>query len=333
MTGPLRVLFAIPGEPHGSSMIFALRQAASLVREGVEVRTFHIRSRTSPGILIREFFRFRSEMRSFGPHVIHAQFGTMTALFASAACGFRPLVITYRGTDLNPDPGLRAALGRLMSQLAALRASGIVCVSPELRRRLWWRRKRAVILPTGVDRELFQPRDRDSARQRLHWPEDAPVVLFNAGFNRRIKRIDLAERAVAVARDTLPGLRLEILNGEVDPALIPELMNASDCLLITSDREGSPTVVQEALSCGLPIVSVRVADVPERVSGVSNTRVVERDAAELGRALVELTARPLRTDGPAKAADFSSERIAHRLKEMYLAVAGSGVPPCNTSHS
>lgn len=317
----LKVLFVIPGEARGGSMIFARREAESIAKLGEEIQMFHLRSRILPWILAREYFRFRAEVSRFRPNVIHAQFGTMTAFFTAVASGFTPLVITYRGTDLNPGGGIRSLLGRGLSQLAALRASSIVCVSEELRGRLSWRRRRAVVLPTGVDCELFHPEDRDAVRRRLHWRENARVVLFNAGFDRRVKRLDLAERAVAFARDTLPALQLEILNGEVAPELVPALMNASDCLLVTSDREGSPAVVQEALSCGLPIVSVDVGDVPQRLEGIANTRIVERDAAALGRALVEITENPLRTDGPARAAAFSSAAIASRLKQIYLQAA------------
>jgi len=331
MQETLRVLFVVPGDGQGSSMIFVRRQAESLLREGVEVRSFYLGSRTSAWVLAQEFFRFRAELARFDPAVIHAHYGTVTAMFAALASGRRPLIVTYRGSDLNHSAasrGVRSWLGRLLSQLAALRASRIVCVSQGLCDRLWWRRDRVSVLPTGVDCELFRPEAREAVRLRLGliehvWAASARVVLFNAGFDRRNKRLDLAERAVAIARDTLPDLRLEILNGEVDPSHVPELMNGSDCLLVTSDREGSPTVVQEALACGLPVVSVDVGDVAARLAGVSNTCIVPRDAAAIAHALVELTTLPLRTNGPAGVDDFSSRRIAQRLCGLYGEVAQS----------
>jgi len=45
-------------------------------------------------------------------------------------------------------------------------------------------------------------------------------------------------------------------------------LNASNVLLLTSLHEGSPTVVKEALACGLPVVSVDVGDVAERIEGI-----------------------------------------------------------------
>ncbi len=305
-------------------MIFARRQAQSLTAEGLEVDCFHLRTRTKPVDLMREFRRLRARIAAFQPSVVHAQFGTVTAALAALAAGRVPLLITYRGGDLNSSPtsGFRSLLGHVLSQLAALRAARIVCVSWRLHERLWWRTDRAVVMPTGVDTELFRPEPRDTARARLGWPLDERVILFNAGHDPRVKRLDLAEQAVVYARERLPGLRFEVLRGDTDPATIPVFMNASDCLLITSDSEGSPAVLQEALACGLPIVSVDVGDAAERLRGVRHTRLVSRDPRVIGRALAELVAVPLRTDGPEKVRDLSLRETASQLARLYAEAAG-----------
>jgi teichuronic acid biosynthesis glycosyltransferase TuaC len=314
---PVRVLFVIPGEPRGCSMICARRQAETLSTAGVEVFSACLRSRTSPLALWRDFLRFRKEMRRIRPDVVHAHFGTMTAMFAAVAAAGRPLVITYRGSDLNLLPGCRAALGHLLSQLAALRAARIICVSRKLRARLWWRQSRAIVIPTGVDPEIFYPESRSMARRQLGWTHTEPVVLFNAGYDHQIKRLDLAQAALAAARRTIPELRLEILDGNVEPGLVPALMNAADCLLLTSDTEGSPAVLQEALACNLPIVSVDVGDAAERVDGVRHARIVARDAESLGKALKNMVRQPLRSDGRLKLDEFSAPQIALQLRDMY----------------
>ena len=323
---PLRLLFVIPGEASGGSMVFARRQAAALVAQGHRVHLFHLRSRTSPAVLLREFRRFRTELGALSPHVVHAHFGTMTALFAALASRGVPLVITYQGSDLNPVPGsaaerLRAWLGRGFSQIAALGAAQIVCVSGPLKRRLLWRRERAVVLPTGVDAEIFYPQSRAEARRRLHWDHSDPVILFNAGNGARVKRLDLAQAAVACAQRRRPELRLEILDGRLAPELVPTLMNAADCLLLTSDAEGSPTVVQEALASNLPIVSVDVGDVREWFRDVRRASIAPRDPEALAQALLGLLARPERSDGRRKLSQFSTSGIASELSRIYRRLA------------
>ena len=319
----MRVLFVIPGEAQGSSMIFARRQADSLAREGVEVKLFHLRSRTSPWELVREGERFRRRLRCFDPQVIHAHFGTVTALFAAWAAPSRPLVITFRGSDLNVSRSLRSVAGQVLSQIAALRAGRIVCVSRQLRERLWWRRGSVIILPSGVDPEVFCPEPRSEARGRLGWNADERVVLFNAGHDPANKRLDLAREALRLTQHLLNGVRMEVLDGATAPARVPELLNAADCLLLTSDREGSPTVIQEALACNLPVISVDVGDTVERLRGVRCSVIVPREAATIARELARVLRRPARSDGRRKVAEFSSQRIAGELSRMYCELAGA----------
>ncbi len=323
MVFPVRVLFVIPGEAQGSSMIFARRQAESLSREGVEVEVFHLRSRTSPWALAREGVRYRRTVRIFAPQVIHAHFGTVTALFAAWAAPSRPLVITFRGSDLNVAPSLRSLAGQVLSQIAALRAGRIVCVSRQLRERLWWRRGIVVILPSGVDPEVFCPEARSGARQRLGWDDDERVVLFNAGHDPATKRLDLANEALRLTQGLLKSVRMEVLDGATAPARVPELLNAADCLLLTSDREGSPTVIQEALACNLPVISVDVGDTVERLRGVSRSAIVPREAAAIARELARVLTVPTRSNGRSKVAEFSAPRIAGELSRMYCELAGA----------
>src|SRR5690606_10994986 len=65
---------------------------------------------------------------------------------------------------------------------------------------------------------------------------------------------------------------------------VKEIMNSSDCLLMTSITEGSPQVIKESLSCGLPIVSVPVGDVSEMIDNVPNCFISSyHDAKELAK--------------------------------------------------
>ncbi len=318
-----RILFVIPGVAMDHSMVFARRQAAILAGLGFEVEMFDLLSRTSPRALFEEFRRFRRVIHAFRPQVIHAHYGTVTALFAALGAGRIPLVVTYRGSDLNRLPfarGVRPAAGLLLSQIAALRAARIVCVSHKLKALLWWRRARVTIQPTGVDLEEFRPEHPKNLRDGLGWREEERVVLFNSGVDPGNKRLDLARKAVQEARHWTSSIRLEVLDGRVDPARVPAMMNAANCLLVTSDAEGSPTIVQEALATNLPVVSVDVGDVAERLQGVTCSHVVERNPQALGRVLADVLNPPRRSDGRRKKDEFCSVRIARELGKLYRSV-------------
>ena len=311
-------MIVIPGRPGGIEMIFSRRQAEALGALGVDVRQFLLEPSRSFSNLLRERRRLEREIRAVAPDLVHAHYGSGSAFLCAVSTSL-PLVVTFHGSDLNPVPHLDPALGaatHALSQLAALRADRIICVSEELARRLVWRRDRAAVIPMGVDLALFRPRPRDEARRAVGWDPEARVVLFNAGNPSPGKRGDLAEAAVAEARKALPAARLEPL-ANVAPDRVPDYLNAADCLLLTSDHEGSPTIVKEALACNLPIVSVEVGDVRERLTGVAPSEIAERSPEALGAAIVRVLADGRRSNGRDVVGPLSETAVARRVLDLY----------------
>ena len=318
---PLRVLAVTPLPSSKASMIHVTRQVASLECPGVTCQTYHVTSRTSPRVVLGEWRRLRREIRTFQPDIVHAHYGTMTAFLAVLSTTL-PVLVTYRGSDLNPNRSrgwLRETLGTLLSQIAALRAARIICVSNQLKDKLWWRRDRVTVIPTGVDMTLFYPRDLQKARRELGWGKGEYVVLFNAG-DPICKRLDLARAAVQFAESMCGKVRFAVLDGNVPPNHIPSMMNAADCLLLTSDWEGSPNVVKEAIACNLPVVSVDVGDVRERLEGVRPSVIVPRDAREIGKAISEILRQGKRSNGRELGNDLSSDVVSQRIVSVYRAL-------------
>jgi glycosyltransferase involved in cell wall biosynthesis len=315
----VRVLYAFPGPAEGSAMIFASKQVAAMRELGVIPEIFALESRTDLACLRRESRRFQRCVASCRPDLIHAQYGTVTACLAGLMPTV-PLVITFRGSDLNPapsDPWIRSLLRRWLSQYAARKATRIICVSEGLKRRLWWRRDRAVVLPSGVDTAVFVPQSQPDARVKLGWGAAERIVLFNAGLSPAVKRLDLARAAVAKAEDLCGPIRLVLLDGRVPHPMVATMMNGADCLLLTSDWEGSPTIVQEAMACNLPVLSVDAGDVRERLAAVTPSGIVGRDPAEMGRALAELLAAPRRSNGRDSIAAVAQDHIARQTLAVY----------------
>lgn len=327
---PLRVLFVVPGLAIGWRMIFTKNDIAAIEKLGVQGCSFHLLSRTSPRRLIKEAMRFRKAIKEFRPDLVHVHYGTVSACFCAALTAL-PLVVTYQGSDLNPCSsmnGVRSAVGRLLSQLAALRADRLVCVSRELRDRLWWNRTKASILPSGVNTTLFHPLPRDEARARLGWGLREKIVISSAGTDPIRKRLDLARAGVRAAEARCGPIRLVVLDGSTAHEEMPILLNAADCLLMTSDWEGSPNVVKEAIACDLPVVSVPVGDVAERLRFVRPSSIVARDPAELGAALAELLTCPMRSNGQDVIHEVAADRFAQQMVSIYgEMVRDSKIPP------
>ena len=314
-----RILFVVPSRRGGCVMSFAYDEIESLVATGIQSDIFVLETRLSVGRLWSQCRGLRRRVREFRPDLVHVHFGTLVA-FLTAMVITVPFVMTFRGSDLNPswsDGFFRNIIQKLMSHTAALRAAQIICVSEQLKRRLWWCSHKVSVVPSGVNLDHFYAGPQHVARGHLRWALEGKVVLFNAGFSPRLKRLDLAEKAVEILRRQNPSVRLEVLRGRIPHEEMPHCMNAADCLLLTSDFEGSPTVIKEALACGLPIVSVDVGDVRERLEGVTPSQMVGRDPAEIARALESVLSLGVRSNGPSLVAELSDKKIAWKIRSVY----------------
>jgi len=300
-------------------MVFAHAEIDRIAAGGVSTTVVPFQSSISPGVLFRQIRAIRSRIHEFRPDVVHAHFGTITAL-ATVLAADVPVIITFRGSDLNPSPSdgwMRNAVQNILSNTAARFAEGIILVSRQLRSRLWFYHPNARVIPTGVDMDVFKPGSRVEAREKLEWRFNDPVVLFNAGLSPLVKRLDLAEQAVGLLRQRVPTVRMHVLDGRTPHQELPLYMNAADCLLVTSDFEGSPDIVKEALASNLPIVSVDVGDVRERTEGVSGVEIVARDRQALASAAERIIESATRSNGREKIAELDSGRIRDAVIEVY----------------
>lgn len=300
-------------------MVFAHEEIQRIGAKGIATEVVHFLTSARPDLFVREIRAIRSRIREFRPDIVHAHFGTITA-FATVTAAARPVIITFRGSDLNPAPSdgwIRNIVQKILSNTAAAFAKSVILVSPELKTRLWVDHHSAYVIPTGVDLEIFRPETRHEARAKLGWGFDDPVVLFNAGVSPKVKRLDLAERSVDLLRENLSGVRMHVLRGRTPHRDLPLYMNAADCLLVTSDYEGSPDIVKEALACNLPIVSVDVGDVRERTNGVRGVEIVARDPKAIADAAERIIRSGGRSDGREHTGPLDSDAICNAVIEVY----------------
>jgi teichuronic acid biosynthesis glycosyltransferase TuaC len=320
----LHILHVVPLAPDGGTSGFIRRQIDRLAEAGVEGQSVLFGGSAMlfrPHQLLIGISKIRRKIRMFRPDIVHAHWGSLLA-FATAlgSLGCAPFVITYRGSDINPvpsEPWSRSLIRVACSQLAALRAAAIICVSDDLRERLWARREFVRIVPDGTDASLFKPLAKLECRRKLNWPLDERVVFFYEGGRPAVKRRDLADASLEEARKLLGSCRLEVMGSDMPHDRVPLLLNASDCLLMTSDFEGSPNIVREALAFNLPIISVDVGDVRRWLDGLDGTRMVSRDPTEIGRALAEIIATGNRPAGESRTAQFSDVSSRDAVLETY----------------
>jgi len=238
--------------------------------------------------------------------VVHAHFG-LTAWPALAVPG-RVRALTMHGTDLShPRTRLATALVLPLMDLPAVVSESLLADIPGARAR-----RRAQVLPCGVDTGRFSPMARRDARAELGLDPGRPVLLFPADPSRPEKRHDRAAEVAA-----LTGAHLLTLGG-VDPERVPLLVNASNAVLVPSEREGFGLAVLEALACDVPVIATPVGIHREALAGVAGAVCAPFDAgvwADFARHMVD--AEDPRIDGTAAAERYSAAVMAGRVMHAW----------------
>jgi glycosyltransferase involved in cell wall biosynthesis len=257
--------------------------------------------------------------------VIHAHYG-LSGLVAATQRQL-PLVVSFCGDDVlgTSDGHGRITFSSRMivwcDQVLARHAAAVIVKSREMRDNIRFESARAktVVIPNGVDFERFKPMDREESRRLIGLEADRPYVLFPSTREAAVKRYDLAAAAVARARESIPRLELVVLSGRPQ-AEVPLFMNACNAMLLTSDQEGSPNVIKEAMACNLPIVSVNAGDAWDIIGGVSQCYKARRDADDLATGLVGIIQADRRSDGRVRIPHLALGAIAERVIDVYRSV-------------
>jgi len=257
--------------------------------------------------------------------ILHIQFGGVQALLGVLAAGKR-CVITFHGTDLHGGNPLRFKekitnrIGTLCSKIAASFCGARIVVSKNLLPLLGKYAKWTEVIPTGIDYEKFYPIDVVQARKKINLKLNMKYVIFCDNNNDAIKRRDVAEHALMLLKESIQDAKLLLLN-QVPFEKVPLYLNSSNVLLVTSDKEGSPNIVKEALACNIPIVSVNVGDVSELISGIENCFIVRRDVFEIAKTLHTVIMKGMRTNGRGKRRSIiNNSEVCEKLIKTYESI-------------
>jgi len=176
--------------------------------------------------------------------------------------------------------------------------------------------RNAIILPNGVDFNVFKPLDKMSCKKKVGF-NDKKHILFVANPNRKAKNFKLAEKVIKKLDNINYELNV-IYNIEHDE--VATYMNAADVLLLTSLWEGSPNVIKEAMACNLPIVSTDVGDVKEVIYEANDCYLTDFNPDDICKKIQLVTKKDSRTNGRNKIKHLELQVIADKLLEIYNSI-------------
>ncbi|MBV6416821.1 MAG: D-inositol-3-phosphate glycosyltransferase [Steroidobacteraceae bacterium] len=224
-----------------------------------------------------------------------------------------PVFVTIRGFEAErmEMPGI----GKQITE-ALIAANGCISVSHSLRDKMLDHgvpAERIVVIPNAVDREIFRPGDKMSARQALSMSTDGELVV-SVGHLVSLKRHDVVLRAIGRLRRRGRPVRLAIIGGAdyepeypttlrrlavdlgverhvqfvgaVEPVRVADWLRAADVFALGTRREGCCNAILESLATGTPVVTTPVGDNPHFIKdGENGTLVPVGDDEAMARAI------------------------------------------------
>lgn len=260
---------------------FVYEQIQNLRKRGIDISLFQVKGGGLKAYL-KAIPELRKQIRRTKANIVHAHYGLCGTIAVLASLWIKTCrtMVTYHGSDINNKSS------RILSWVALHCSDSNIFVSQKLYDKAVYNqnmRDKSIVIPCGVDTELFHPMDRSECRKHFNMEKEKRYILFSKMFNITVKNYPLAKAAV----DKLENAELVEFSGYSREDAV-KLMNACDCAVMTSFTEGSPQFVKEAVACGCPVVSVDVGDVRNIVTGTNNCIITGYDAERLAEAMTEV---------------------------------------------
>ncbi len=329
----MRVLYVIPGNIKDGEISYSnliRREISYLEKEGITFETFFFVNRKSISALLDSKKKLEKQIQLFNPDIVHVYTGSSTTLLVALAKKKCPWIITFGGSDLlgYHRKGfiwkLRSKLAVYLSFFSARKSDGIICVSENLQDALRENGnitdKNIQIIPRGIDLETFRVIDKLQARKELEISESSNVILFSQNRdNAVVKNWILAEEVLMKLRDfyKIEFEVVKLINLTTEQIVL--YLNAANAILFTSLHEGSPNIIKEAMACNLPVISVNCGDVKDRLTNVTDSKVLGYDSEELAKHLVNVLKNAPAGNGRLEliAQKLDSDSVAKKIIAYY----------------
>lgn len=307
----MKVLIVCSGT-QGILSPFIKEQMDSLAKLGIEFSLFQICKSGFWGYLLHLNHLIRT-IEQIKPDLIHAHYG-LSGLLANMQRSV-PVVTTFHGSDIN-DPNVLK-----YSKWANRLSVASVFVEKSMMQKVK-RKSKIIIIPCGVDTSVFYSISKLEASKKLGINTENLNILFSSAFNNPVKNYLLAKKSCDKV-ETTPGGEINLIELKgYRRDQVNLLMNASDCVLLTSFSEGSPQFIKEAMACNCPIVTTNVGDVNwvlGNTEGCFITSFKPEDIAEKIKLAIEFREKHGHTRGRERIIELGldSETVAKRIIEVY----------------
>lgn len=241
-------------------------------------------------------------------NIVHVHYGLtlISTLFI-----FVPIVVTYHGSDLALRPL------KILSKILRFKIDSAIVVSESLKKDM----PKSTIIPCGINVEKFKvPKNQLERRIKKIKKPSKLKVLFPGSPSLKVKNYKLFNEACErLCKKGIKVTKLHLCN--IRRENVPNLFWDCDLMLLTSFREGSPTVIKEAIASKLPFVTVDVGDVKKWVKKINFGAVCSKydpdDIADSVISLFKFLQKENKIENKNALYEISNVAISKQLKIHY----------------
>lgn len=206
-------------------------------------------------------------------------------------------------------------------------------------------------IPNAINTNLFKPRAKKFAREKLNLPTDKKLLLFGSmKITDKRKGIDYLIEACKLLSQEEPELSKQlgvvVLGSQAEQckSLFPfpiypmnyvsnekelvDIYNAVDLYVTPSLQDNLPNTIVEAMACGIPCVGFNVGGIPQMIDHLHNGYVAQYKSAEdlangISWTLTEGDYETMSSEAYRKAVTtYSESTIASQYIQIYNHITG-----------
>ncbi|MBI2654824.1 glycosyltransferase family 4 protein [Candidatus Woesearchaeota archaeon] len=301
-----------------------------------------------PFFLLSEYIKTAILIRKYNPEVIHAHWLIPQGIIASMLKGDKKLIVTIHGSDLFPlkNPFFKS-LQRNVLKSCDICTVNSEATKNELIKRFPEYKNKAIIIPMGVDTQLFKKND----KLKISKYKNNKIILFAGRLNEQ-KGAEYLIKAMAIVNKRIKNAKLLVIGegehkkelqkiayslnidnieflGPINQRGLADYYNTADVFVLPSvtsriGTESQGLVLLEAMSCGTPVIGTNTGGIPSIVkNNQTGILVNERNENELSNAITKIMSdrkllQKLSTNGIKFVKNnYSWDIVAKKFDDLY----------------
>lgn len=311
-------MFPDKKNPYNGIFVAEQIDAIRTYHPGISFDVCYIDGRKGKLEYLKSIFYVNQKIRKGDYDLIHIHFGLSGIYLLWPFRKQIPTLVTFHGSDIQPKAE-NGSLTLQISRYAAKSAHCCITLNQEMDALVKNYNPNTRIVPCSIDTHLFRPAETKK-------DTDCKKIIFPCNHGMKVKNYPLFCRVLSLLREKYGIACEEIeLKGFSRPQ-VAKLFSEADLLLMTSNSEGSPQAVKEAMACNLPVVSTPVGDVGELLQDVRHCYVSQQhDAEELAALCIRsFSLSGMGMSGREKIQEMKLDdrSIAYKIYEIYTQMTG-----------